>query len=59
MSNKKLRRNLFRLAKKKGISYDLAILSFYKIKSLSELDKHLLWSLYKDTKQTKNSSRFN
>lgn len=58
MSNKKLRRNLFRLAKKKGITYELAIMSFYKINSLSDLDKNLLWSLFKNTKHSRDSSRF-
>lgn len=57
-SNKKLRRNIKRLADKKGITYELAILHFYKIDSLSKLDKHLLWSLYKNTIENRDCSRF-
>lgn len=47
-SNKNLRRHLKRLAKSKSISYEEAILHFYKIKKLSQLDKNLLYSLHKN-----------
>lgn len=47
-TNKKLRRNLRRMAERKNISYDEAILKFYGIRSLSQLDKNLLYSLYKN-----------
>jgi len=45
MSNSANRRNLSRMAERLGITYDEAILKFYGVKSLSEIDKNLLWSL--------------
>lgn len=47
-TNKFLRRNIRRLAKRKNISYKDAILLFYNIKSIYELDKNLLYSLHKN-----------
>jgi hypothetical protein len=46
-TNKGLRRNIRRLAERKGITYEMAILRFYQVKSLKDLDKNLLYSLYK------------
>jgi hypothetical protein len=45
LSNKRTRRNLRRIAERKGIEYKEAIEKFYG-KKISKLDKHLLWSLY-------------
>ena len=47
-TNKGLRRNLRRLAERKGISYEMAIIHFYRVKSLKDLDKNLLYSLFKN-----------
>lgn len=49
-SKKKLRRNLNRLADRKQISYEQAILDFYKVSKLSDLDKNLVFSLQKKRK---------
>lgn len=58
MSNKLNRRNLKRIAKRKGISYEDAIKKFYKIDSLCFLEKNLLWSLQKkSSKMGKNLSK--
>lgn len=48
MSTKKIRRNIRRICDRQGISYRDAILKFYSVGSLSELDKNLVWSLYKE-----------
>lgn len=48
MSKKKLRRHLRRLAERKGESYGESIRRFYG-KGLSEMDRNLLYSLYKRT----------
>lgn len=50
-TNKKLRRNIRRIALRKNITYKQAILNFYKVDSLYDLDKNLLYSLYKDLKK--------
>jgi hypothetical protein len=47
-TNKSLRRNIRRLADRKGISYESAILHFYGVKSISEIDKNLFYSLNKN-----------
>jgi hypothetical protein len=47
-TNKLLRRNIRRLAKRKQITYKQAILLFYNVKSIYELDKNLLFSLHKN-----------
>lgn len=58
MSNKLLRRNLKRISKRKGISYEEAIKIFYKTESLDSLEKNLLWSLQKrSSKIGKNTSK--
>lgn len=44
MSNRH-RRNLRRIAERKGIEFREAVEKFYG-KKISKLDKHLLWSLY-------------
>lgn len=44
MSNRH-RRNLRRIAQRKGIEFRDAVEKFYG-KKISKLDKHLLWSLY-------------
>lgn len=46
-NNRKLRRNIRRIAERKGITYKEAILKFYKVSSYSELDKNLVYSLNK------------
>ena len=46
-TNKSLRRSIRRMADRKGISYEMGILHFYQVKSLKELDKHLVFSLLK------------
>jgi hypothetical protein len=46
-TNRKLRRNLRRMADRKGISYKEAILKFYKVSSYDQLDKNLVYSLNK------------
>lgn len=46
-TNRKLRRNLKRIADRKGISYKEAIFRFYKVSSYEELDKNLVYSLNK------------
>jgi putative aminopeptidase FrvX len=46
-NNRRLRRNLRRLAERKGISYKEAILKFYGVASYDELDKNLVYSLNK------------
>lgn len=56
-SKKKLRRNLRRLASRKGISYDQATMEFFKVKSLSELNRSLVYSLEK--KPSRRKSRKN
>lgn len=48
MSTKKIRRNLRRICDRQGISYKDAILKFYGVGSLKDLDKNLVWSLYKE-----------
>jgi len=50
-TNKRLRRNIKRISIRKNISYRQAILDFYKVKSFYELDKNLIYSLYKDLKK--------
>ena len=42
-SNKQLRRNIRRIAERKGITYIQAILHFYNVKSIYELDKNLIY----------------
>lgn len=54
-NNKKLRRNIRRIAEKYEISYDEAILKFYNVSSLSKLDKNLFFSL---SKKPSKSCRF-
>lgn len=46
-NNRKLRRNIRRIAERKGITYKEAILKFYKVYSYEELDKNLVYSLHK------------
>ena len=46
-NNRKLRRNIRRIAERKGITYKEAILKFYKVHSYGELDKNLVYSLNK------------
>jgi hypothetical protein len=46
-TNKSLRRHIRRLSERKGISYEMGILHFYKVGSLKELDKNLVYSLFK------------
>jgi hypothetical protein len=53
-SKKKLRRNLRRLANRKGISYDQATIEFFKVKSLSELNRSLVYSLEKKPSRRKS-----
>lgn len=45
MDLKGLRRNLRRISERKGITYTQAILRFYGVKNLNQLDKKLVWSL--------------
>lgn len=52
-TNKKLRRIIKRISLRKNITYKQAILDFYKVKSFYELDKNLIYSLYKDIKKEK------
>lgn len=52
-TNKNLRRNIKRISLRKNITYKQAILCFYKVESLYELDKNLIYSLYKDIKKEK------
>jgi len=47
-NTKLLRRNIKRISKRKGITYTQAILYFYNAKSIYEIDKNLLYSLYKN-----------
>lgn len=47
-TNKLLRRNIRRIAKRKGITFSEAILVFYSAKSLYEIDKNILYSLHKN-----------
>lgn len=47
-NTKSLRRNIKRIAKRKGITYKQAILFFYNVKSIYEIDRNLLYSLYKN-----------
>lgn len=47
-TNKGLRRHLRRLASKKGITYQQAIVGYYGVKSIDKLDKNLLYSLLKN-----------
>lgn len=47
-NNRRLRRNIRRLAERKGISYKDAILKFYGVASYDELDKNLVYSLNKN-----------
>lgn len=44
----KLRRHIRRLSIRKQITYTQAILHFYNAKSLYEIDKNLLFSLFKN-----------
>lgn len=46
-NNRRLRRNIRRIAERKGITYKEAILKFYKVHSYKELDKNLIYSLNK------------
>ncbi|NBT58685.1 hypothetical protein EBT16_07880 [bacterium] len=46
-NNRRLRRNIRRIAERKGISYKDAILKFYNVSSYEELDKNLVYSLNK------------
>lgn len=46
-NNRKLRRNIRRMAERKGITYKEAILKFYNVSSYAELDKNLVYSLNK------------
>ena len=46
-NNRKLRRNIRRIAERKGITYNEAILKFYKVYSYEQLDKNLVYSLNK------------
>jgi hypothetical protein len=46
-NNRKLRRNIRRIAERKGITYKEAILKFYKVYSYEQLDKNLVYSLNK------------
>ena len=46
-NNRRLRRNIRRIAERKGITYKEAILKFYKVHSYNELDKNLIYSLNK------------
>lgn len=48
MSNKRTRRNLRRIAERKGIGYGEAIVRFYG-KEISDIDKNLAYSLHKKT----------
>ncbi|NBP16893.1 hypothetical protein EBU95_21345 [bacterium] len=46
-NNRKLRRNIRRIAERKGITYKEAILKFYNVSSYDDLDKNLVYSLNK------------
>lgn len=47
-TNKSLRRHLRRLAERKGITYQQAIIDFYGVKSVDRLEKNLVYSLLKN-----------
>lgn len=47
-TNKNLRRNIRRLADRKGITYEKAILLFFKVGHEGQLDKNLVYSLRKN-----------
>jgi hypothetical protein len=55
-TNKHLRRNIRRIAKRKGITLTEAILVFYNAKSLYEIDKNTLYSLHKNDVDLKRKS---
>lgn len=48
MSNKRTRRNLRRVAERKGLGYGEAIVRFYG-KDIPDIDKNLVYSLHKKT----------
>jgi hypothetical protein len=52
-SNKKNRRNIRRLAERKGLSYRESVEHFYG-KDFSRMDKNLLYSLHKNTNARRN-----
>jgi hypothetical protein len=45
LNNGAHRRNLLRMSVRLGITLEEAILKFYGVKSLSDLDRNLVWSL--------------